>query len=949
MQKYVYLTGLICLAQVSAIAQTLPTDPRLVTGRLENGVTWIYRQHDNPPGKMALMVRVDSGSLHETDAQRGLAHFLEHMVFNGSEHFKPGELIPYFESIGMEFGADLNAFTSFDQTAYMLFTPDTTEAQVDKALLVLSDFLFRATLQPEEIDKERNVILAEKRARSNVQQRMMEKIFPELFEGSLFAQRIPIGTEEVISSAPREQFMDYYRTWYRPDLTTVIVVGDAPAERIVPLIEKNLATARAEGPTRPAPSAGLKPFTSDRAIVVTDPDLATAEIEMYAVREPRPAATTVDAARIELIDSVATWILNRRYDERLKRGESSYRSASASIQDFFRESLLVEASAVGEPGVWERMLDELALEITRAREHGVQQRELELARTAMLANAEHDVRTAATKNARSIVFSILEGVNEREPVLSEQQKLDLLKELLPTVEIKDINEALAKRFAGGAWAFVLRLPERPDVSVPAREQLLAAARAAMAKKADALAESSAAEAILEAAPTPGKLVERTSEDDLGVTHGWLSNGVRIHHRYMDYKKDTVMVSVSLAGGQLEEKPENANITQAAAVGVNQPATSRLSSTQIRDLMTGKNISVRATVDADAFKIIITGSPQDLAAGLELAHAVLTDARIEAPGLNTWKQAITQQIEMASRMPEFQATKTLLENVSGHDPRISPPDPTRVRAIELADAQAWLDRLRQAPIEVAVVGDMRLEDAIPLVEQYIGSLPGRPRAADLDSLRTVRRATGPLKLKAQVETITPKSMVISGFVGPGFRSIEEERALRLATNILTSRLVKRVREELALVYGIGAQLQMVSGYEDFSLFFTGAPCATDKSADVIREIDAIFNDFAKNGPTAEELENARRQVDNNLDTQMKEPNYWWNALQHLDLQRRSLDEHRNKREAYQAISGDRVREVFAKFFVPERRFEVLAEPSPSAAPATQAPAESPTPAPAGAGG
>src|SRR5437588_2784938 len=194
-------------------AQPLPHDARNLTGTLDNGVTWIYRQHTNPPGKMALMMHVRSGSLNETDTQKGLAHFMEHMSFNGSEHFPPGKLIPYFESIGMQFGADLNAFTSFDQTAYMLFTPDTTTNQIDKALTVLSDYAFRDTLQVDEIDKERGVVLEESRTGKGAFQRIRDKLWPELFGGSRFAARLPIGEDSILSNAKKEEFIDYYNTW----------------------------------------------------------------------------------------------------------------------------------------------------------------------------------------------------------------------------------------------------------------------------------------------------------------------------------------------------------------------------------------------------------------------------------------------------------------------------------------------------------------------------------------------------------------------------------------------------------------------------------------------------------------------------------------------------------------------------------------------------------------
>src|SRR5687768_1447766 len=205
-------------------AAPLPEDQRILKGKLENGLTWMYRQHNNPPGKMALQVHVRTGSLNETDAQQGLAHFIEHMAFNGTENFDPGKLVPYFESIGMQFGPHLNAFTSFDQTVYMLFTPNTEVEQIDKALLVLSDYVFRETLTAEEIDKERGIVLEESRSGKSAQERIMRKLLPDLYEGSRVASRLPIGEDEILAKAPKKEFDDYYRTWYRPENMTVFLV-----------------------------------------------------------------------------------------------------------------------------------------------------------------------------------------------------------------------------------------------------------------------------------------------------------------------------------------------------------------------------------------------------------------------------------------------------------------------------------------------------------------------------------------------------------------------------------------------------------------------------------------------------------------------------------------------------------------------------------------------------
>ena len=287
------LLALVALAVPTPAAEKLPTDERIKTGTLANGVKWMFRHHENPPQKMALLVHVSTGSLNETEEQRGLAHFLEHMAFNGTENFKPGELIPYFESIGMEFGPDLNAFTSFDQTVYMLFLPNPKVETVESGLKVLSDYAFRQLLLTDELDKERGVIAAELRAGMSAQQRIRDKLFERLFAGMRLSKRIPIGTREVIEKAPRAEFESYYRTWYRPDRVTLMVVGDGALDDYLPVIEKWFSQYKPATEAQPDKGPEFKPFTAERAIVLSDPDYATGDVDVYNLLPGRPPTTTL--------------------------------------------------------------------------------------------------------------------------------------------------------------------------------------------------------------------------------------------------------------------------------------------------------------------------------------------------------------------------------------------------------------------------------------------------------------------------------------------------------------------------------------------------------------------------------------------------------------------------------------------------------------------------------
>ena len=940
-------SGVAVLAAWATVldARPLPTDSRVLTGKLENGVTWMFRQHDNPPGKMALMIRVDSGSLNETDQQRGLAHFMEHMAFNGTENFPPGKLIPFFESIGMVFGGDLNAFTSFDETAYMLYLPDTQTEHLDKALMVLSDYAFRSLLLDEEINKERGVILAETRTGKSAEQRMRDKLWPELYEGSRFAERLPIGKEEIVANAPRSEFVDFYRTWYRPEKVTVFLVGDAKSDPIIPLVQKWFGTYKPQTPDRKPMGPEFKPFTKQRAMVVTDPEMSRCEVQLTNISPGRPPTTTVEQRRVEFVEEIGTWIVGRRYRQRVDEGKASYRNARAGVSDFYHDAVVVSANATGEPADWSKMIEEVVAEVNRVRKYGFTERELDLAKKELLAGAERAVRTEPTRDARGLISEMVSTVNDRVPILSASQKLELYTELLPTISLGEVNETFKEHFRPDTFAYVVQMPQKESIKVPAREEVLTTAQAAWTREVTPIQDAERPTELLTSLPTPGKVVESTADKDLAITSAWLANGVRVHHRFMDYKKDTVMVSIALAGGGIEETASNTGITAVASLAVNEPATSRLNSTDIRNIMTGKNIDVGAgggqagggrrggrgggpSQSEDSLTISVQGSPKDLETGLQLAHALLTDGKIEESAFKNWKLQTLQQLERMQTMPPFKAGEALADLLSGGDPRRKFPTADDVNRQSVADAQAWYKRLcREAPIEVAVVGDVKLEEVMPLIEKYIGSLPERGRSAKhLDKLRLLARTTGPWVRHIDVQTVTPQGMATAGFLAAEGRNAKDRRALALAAQIMSTRVVKSIREDQGLVYSIRASYQPSWIYEDSGQFSAGAPCDPAKAKMVTEEIHKMFAVFAKDGPTEEELANAKKQVANNLDTDMKEPSYWWRILQHHDLHGRDLAVEKTEKEAYDGYTAGQIQAVFRKYYEPTRQFSVTAVPA-----------------------
>jgi zinc protease len=925
----VVATVSICLLLVSAMrAEPLPADERNQTLRLDNGLAVIVRPHANPPGRAWVYLHIRSGALNETAEQNGLAHFLEHMAFNGSTNFPPGTLIPMLNKLGMQFGPDTNAHTAWTETVYKLNLPDTKPETLDLAVRVMADYAGGLLLTKEEIDRERQVILEEARSNKGAAERIRKKTIRELFAGSHLAAHDVIGDEKIIATAPREQFVDYYDTWYRPELMTLIVVGDIDADAIQDLARKHLSGVPTRAPAREPTKAGLQPLTQPKAIVLTDPEQVAGEAGLVAIRPGRPPITTYAAWKESMVEQVANWIVNRRLAELVSKGQASFRGASLGSFDFVNEVMIHSGDTSGEPEDWSKMLEQIIVETNRARQHGVTERELKLAEAELISNAEHAVQTESTMDASILVDSISDSIDSREPALSAKTELELTRRLFSEITVADVNASLRSAFAGDAFAYIVVLPEKKDgLKVPTSDEVMAVANAAWAKPVEPPESDVATMTLLEREPEPGEVESTVKDEQLAVTTVTFDNGVVLRHRFSDYKKDQVLVRITLGGGRIEETDDNAGISLAAGAAFDRPATGRLSSSQIRDLLVGKTVSVAGSAGFDSFSIAINGSPKDLPTGLQLAHALITDIRLELPAFDDWKRQTLQSIEQMKTTVEGNLALAMHRGFLGGDVRLGQLTAEQVNALDREAAETWLrGKLLLAPIELAVVGDISVEDATQLAARYLGSLPKRPRGFDAFApLRKLERQPGPWLAEVTVPTVTPKAIVLAGFLGADEQQTEFTRPLNLAAMILSDRMNERIREKEQLVYSIDASHNAGRGMPGTGFFFAAAPTDPDKASKLADTVLEMLREFAKSGPTEEEMQTARKQIATQLNVQMKQPGFWVGQLADLSLRGRTMDYLKQLPDVYQTLTAEQLREVASRFFKDEQSIRLIVKP------------------------
>lgn len=915
------------------LSDPLPTDERLTTGTLDNGLGYIIRPHQNPPGKVGVWIHIGTGSLNETDEQRGLAHYLEHMAFNGSESFPPGEVVNYFESIGLTFGRDQNAFTSFDQTAYQLYLPDAERATLGKALTFFRDVAGGLLLRPEDIEEERGIIFEELRTGKGAQQRIRDQWLARLAPGSLIGDRLPIGTEETLAAVERDDFLAYYRKWYVPSNMSVLIVGDIDAA----VAEEEVRAVFGDLPTVADPEnmdANVSAYTERRVIVAHDPEIAQAEVALMVLDEAEGPSTDIAGLRKELTRQLASEAFNRRLAAKVDAGEARMLGGGAFSQDLFSVMQLSQASAAAKPGAWDETLEDLTTEVRRAELHGFSEQEIEVARSSLLARLEQDAQQEPTLPERVILLRLAGTVAAGEPHTSPMQILELARGLVPFIRPGEASRAFAELFDTSRATFLIQIPTGDGV--PQESDVLSMASAFAERAPEPDAEEEFADTLMEQAPTPGEIVEITGHADSGVWTATLDNGVVVHHKRMDQRRNFVDVRITLLGGEIQEDAGNRGVTLAASQAWARPATASLTGNQVRQIMAGTKMQVGGIAQDDFMQMTMTGSPEDLETGMQLAHLLLTEPRLETVPFEQWRTGTIQGLQAAERDPMGSLQRAITD-------AIYPPEAVQarmitadqVRSLRMRDAQRWLSGLvTQSPVEVAIVGDISREDAFELARTYLGSLTDRsPMAgAAIDGASAISMPTADATRTVEIETQTPTAGVVAGFFASDSADLRDTRLLQLASRTLSTRLIKRVREEERLVYSIGASVRPGEAYPGYGMMLAGSatdPVNAETLADRIAE---IFADFAESGPTDEEFATAKAQIAKTLGEAFEEPSFWAVQLSQLEKRGRSLDDLVSALETYAGFTADDVKTVYAKYHA-KPKVRVIVRPAPAPADAT----------------
>lgn len=786
------------------LAQPMPFDPEAVVGTLPNGLRYYVRANGKPAHRAELRLVVKAGSALEDDDQLGLAHFDEHMEFEGTEHFPGQSILGFLSSLGMSLGPDANAATSFDDTQYRLRVPTDMPGVLDRALLVLEDWAHAAVFDPSGIEHQRGIVLSEWRMNLGAGERTGDRIRRSQLQGSRYADRAPIGKPEIIQTAGREALMRFYRDWYRPDLMAVIVVGDFDRDAVVAMVKAHFSPLAAPWPARPRPAYDVPDHAGARFVVIPDKETTQTVVEISTLLPSRNQAT-VGGYRGIILDQLFAGMFNARLDELSQAADAPFIRAGADRSLFptprTKDEVVLQA-LVANGGV-ERGLGALVTEMERVSRFGFTASELAREKQSMMAAYERMVTESPDRDSESRADEYTRNFLQDEALPTIWQELAFHRRFVPDITLRDVNALAQEWFPDRNRLVVVSTPEANGVAVPAEARLAAVMKAASAASLTPYTDTVGSRPLVETPPAPGTIATETVRPEVGITEWTLSNGARVVLKPTTLKADQILFRATAPGGT--SLADDASYPQASVSALVVPAggVGSFSAVELDKMLAGRTAVVVPFIDDFAQGMSGGSNQQDLETMFQLIYLRFTAPRADPTAFGVLSSQFTSLLANRMASPDVVFNQAIAAAVSQNHLRRRPETPATVGQWNL-DASLAFYKARFADagnFTFVFVGSFTPEAIKPLVEKYIGSLPAT-RARETWRDVGITPPSGVVERTIE-KGIAPKSEVAIVFTGP-FQDDDQHRLeLRAMAMVLESRLVDTIREELGGTYSITA--------------------------------------------------------------------------------------------------------------------------------------------------
>ena len=875
---------LIGLVIFPVLAQPKLTDPLPVSsevkiGTLPNGLRYYIKKNSKPENKMELRLAVNAGSLLEEDNQQGLAHFTEHMGFNGSKNFKKNDLVSFLQSIGVKFGAHLNAYTSFDETVYMLSIPLDKPENLTKGLLVLEDWAGGISFDPVEIEKERGVVLEESRGRKGAQDRMMEKVYPKLFVGSKYADRLPIGKDDILKTFKPETIKQFYKDWYRPDLMAVVAIGDFDVAEVETLIKTNFGKLKKNPKAKNRYTVEMAPRQQSEGLVVTDKEATNPILQVFYPYSKSKTQTTIADYRESIVNNLFQSMLSSRMSELTQKANPPFIFGGSNMGGFLRGVEAFTSFALLSPAGVEPAINAIIQEGERARQFGFTVNELDRAKKSMMKNLERSLNEKDKTESAMYADEYVRNFLEKEPIPGIENEFLYHQTLLPGIDLVEINKYAARIIPQGGKKFaIITAPENPGFALPTNDQLLVMIEKASTLEVKPYEEKIVAASLLTSLPAPGKVVSEKEFKDVGVTEWTLSNGIKVLAKSTDFKNDQVLMSATRFGGQfLYDIKDRYNAENASAI-VSQMGIGQFSPTDLQKTLAGKSANVSPRISQISEGVSGQSSATDIEVMLQLNYLYFTQPRMDE---DLFKSYISKQKGFAQNMmanPQMVFQDTLMQTLYARHER--GPRMPNAETYDKIDAQRSFDIYKErfsnaSGFTFIFVGTFDIAELKKLSEIYLASLPstGTPSSFRDIGLRPVKGAVK----KEVYRGKEPKSFIAMQFTGAVEYSDAEQLKIQMLVELMNIKLIEKLREEIGGMYSGGMSGSITKNpYGNYTIG-ASVPCGPEN---VDKLVNATWEEInkVKAGPAEADLNKVKETLKIQSKESMKDNVYWRTKMQ-----------------------------------------------------------------------
>jgi zinc protease len=893
-------------------------DPAVRFGVLPNGMRYALMRNNQPAGTISLRFRIASGSLQESDAQQGLAHFMEHMAFNGSKNVPEGDFVKLLQRKGLAFGADTNAYTSTEETVYMLELPKNATDLVDTGLMLFREIGDRLALDPAAIEREKGVVLSELRTRNTPEYRAYEDRWRLSYEGQRQSLRLPIGTAETIQGATRELLVDYYSRFYRPERTVLVATGgDQPkSKRRSSEFRIGRPRVRSVGPWWGNEGRGLT------AVSHVEANLPSLTVTWFRPADDEPDTVALRARNLHR--RVALAVLNRRLARLARADNAPFVSAGAGYGNSRGLSQTVGFSLSTRPGQWQRGLDAVEQEYRRALQYGFAANEVTREVKEWRASLEEAVATQSTRDTKSLADQLTGSFDDRSVFSAPVDQLARFEKIAPAVTPESALAGLHD-VAGGQGPVIFLSSSQPVVGGNAA---IASAYEGSVKAAVALSTKEDAKTFPYVTfGVPGAVAERREIADVGVTAVRFANGVMLNVKSTAFEKDTVYVTVRVAGGYVRLPRNKIGLALALPFGFSEGGLKQLTADELEEALAGRIVSNALSLDEESFELSGGTNGRDLLLQLQLLAAFTTDPAYRSGGLERLQVAAENFLKQYSSGPSRVLERETSALLRSGDARWQFPDIADVRALKMTDVEGVLKPvLASAPIEITVVGDAKADDVIRAVAATFGALPPRgAKRVDPPSAREVKFPANARALRFTHEGRPDQAAAFVAWSAPDFYSSPRRaRATAILRELMEVRLTEEFREAQGATYSPSVRSWNSGALPDFGYIAASAETPPDLVASFYKTVDKIVAELRSGAFSDDVLERAREPLEKSVETDRLSNGFWLGALEDIQSEPRALDVIRTQLSDLQSITKDEV-VAAAKQYLGGRRLEVRVFP------------------------